>query len=822
MRFTVVLLFALMVISGVGISSLADIPPSMNVQGKLTDATGNPLPPGPKTITFRIFNAPAGGVELWPVVPGEDHLIVTDNTGLWNAQIGSIVPIPEAVFTDTAQWLELTVDDGIQPPVTLPRIKLQTGPSAFQSALSSVAGVSLSAGPNSVNSVAIIDGGIAVEDIGQNGAAPDQVLKWNGSQWIAANDSIASGIDDDWVLSGKILFAGGNWGISKPGSVILGNNDSTHVNLGVACTTGAAGQDFFGVTISGGAANVAAGEAATIAGGMYNTVTREWGFIGGGMGNTATHTAAVVSGGQNNVATGVYNVIGGGLGDSTAGEVSTIGGGYLNVATGDYSTIAGGRENTASGSDATIGGGRENGAPAVGATVGGGGHNNAHGQYSVIAGGGGDSDADSNSAVGLATVIGGGRSNTATIEFATVAGGSYNLAGGQNAVVGGGLANMATGTYATVSGGADHHASGMEATIAGGYNNEASSDGATVSGGLFNSAAASSATVGGGSVNFATGLGSTIGGGIYNTASGRFSVIAGGGGHGMPSDADTNSARGDWSMVPGGKGNAAAGNYSFAGGRRAIANHHGAFVWADSVNTDFFSSYDNEFAIRAGGGLRALATSEAYGASITNNGMGDGIRAYANVSQGTNWGALYAVNYGSSPAVTGIAGTGLAGHFTGDVVVTGSVTTSSGTYRIDHPLDPENMYLNHAPVESPDMMNVYNGNVTTDGSGTAVIVLPDYFEALNRDFRYQLTVIGQFAQAIVAEKITGNTFTIRTDKPNVEVSWQVTGVRQDAFAKATRLPVEEVKPAEVRGFYLHAEAHGQSRSLSIDTSKQEK
>ncbi len=97
------------------------------------------------------------------------------------------------------------------------------------------------------------------------------------------------------------------------------------------------------------------------------------------------------------------------------------------------------------------------------------------------------------------------------------------------------------------------------------------------------------------------------------------------------------------------------------------------------------------------------------------------------------------------------------------------------------------------------MMNIYNGNVTTDASGSATVTLPDYFDALNRDFRYQLTVVGQFAQAIVSRKIAGNTFEIRTDKPGVEVSWQVTGIRQDAYAKAHPIMVEEFKPAKEQG-----------------------
>jgi hypothetical protein len=114
------------------------------------------------------------------------------------------------------------------------------------------------------------------------------------------------------------------------------------------------------------------------------------------------------------------------------------------------------------------------------------------------------------------------------------------------------------------------------------------------------------------------------------------------------------------------------------------------------------------------------------------------------------------------------------------------------------------------------MMNVYNGNVFTDGNGVATVSLPDCFESLNRDFRYQLTVIGQFAQAIVQSEIAGNQFTIRTDKPNVKVSWRVTGIRQDPWANAHRIPIEEEKSEKTRGFYLHPELYGQQNEKSGD------
>jgi hypothetical protein len=95
-------------------------------------------------------------------------------------------------------------------------------------------------------------------------------------------------------------------------------------------------------------------------------------------------------------------------------------------------------------------------------------------------------------------------------------------------------------------------------------------------------------------------------------------------------------------------------------------------------------------------------------------------------------------------------------------------------------------------------MNIYTGNVTTDTRGEATVQLPKWFEVLNADFRYQLTVIGQFAQAIVASKIQNHQFTIRTNAPNVEVSWQVTSVRRDAYAKAHPLVVEAEKEVHLK------------------------
>ena len=218
-------------------------------------------------------------------------------------------------------------------------------------------------------------------------------------------------------------------------------------------------------------------------------------------------------------------------------------------------------------------------------------------------------------------------------------------------------------------------------------------------------------------------------------------------------------------------------------------------------------------------------TFDGAGYALSASSTADAIRAEVN-GNCANCDALQGINNAIGVSGTGVRGESLngigvygeggtwAGFFEGNVRVNGQLSKASGSFQIDHPLDPANKYLYHSFVESPDMMNIYNGNTTTDANGEAVIALPDYFEALNKDFRYQLTPIGQFAQAIIAEEISANLFTIKTDKPNVKVSWQVTGIRRDAYAEKHRIQVEEDK-GEERGKYLHPTEHGQPDSMGI-------
>ncbi|HET6176048.1 MAG TPA: hypothetical protein VFE61_03890 [Candidatus Sulfotelmatobacter sp.] len=208
---------------------------------------------------------------------------------------------------------------------------------------------------------------------------------------------------------------------------------------------------------------------------------------------------------------------------------------------------------------------------------------------------------------------------------------------------------------------------------------------------------------------------------------------------------------------------------------------------------------------------------ESFATQISPNGFGpDGVEGFSNSNLGAG---VAAVNTTNGDGLFAQSNGGFAAFFLGNVDVDGTLSKAAGSFKIDHPLDPANKYLYHSFVESPDMKNIYDGTVTTDATGNAIVTLPDWFEALNRDFRYQLTVIGQFARAIVAREMANHSFSIRTDKPNVKVSWQVTGIRQDAYANAHRIPVEEVKAGQDRGLYLHPELFGAPAEKSIAASR---
>jgi hypothetical protein len=209
---------------------------------------------------------------------------------------------------------------------------------------------------------------------------------------------------------------------------------------------------------------------------------------------------------------------------------------------------------------------------------------------------------------------------------------------------------------------------------------------------------------------------------------------------------------------------------------------------------------------RGTGGAFLSNDSRFQGVLGRNGASGIGVTGY---SVGGGWGVYGRSDGEYAVGVVGQSTGGLAGFFEGDVLVTqdltvsGTFTAKQKLFTIDHPLDPANKLLVHSTVESPDALNVYSGTITTNKDGEAVVRLPPYFEALNRDFHYQLTAVGDLTFASVTKEIQSNSFEIKSNRPNVKVSWQVTGVRKDIPPLQTERPKSgSARPMQQRVPYL--------------------
>jgi len=484
------------------------------------------------------------------------------------------------------------------------------------------------------------------------------VLKVNGLRALRLEDN-EDGADAGTTPDGAPNVIGGSpvnfVPVGAVGATISGGG-ATNWN-GVA-STNAVLSDYG--TVGGGRGNriESGSDAATIAGGYRNDIgtNAEYSVIGGGDFNSIWDDSpyATIGGGIANdiLRNADYSAVGGGsdnsiLADShqatiaggrlnyigTNSDSSTIGGGYENniaanteaalIAGGDannigtnstYGAIGGGFDNNIADNSwsVTIAGGDHNDVHAFSdySAVGGGYDNNigAYTTYAIIAGGDGN-DLGTNADF---SVISGGDDNTiaANAGWATIAGGYLNdiATNADYSTIGGGYDNNigTNAAEATIAGGRfnDIGRNSEDSTIGGGYDNRIATDVlyATVGGGTANDigASASSSTVGGGDNNNigANSTAATIAGGEANDIGANSPHCAIGGG--FDNDIAANSS---YATVPGGRGNVAT-NYAFAAGRRARANHQGAFVWGDSYDGDVTSSTNNQFTVRASGGAR--------------------------------------------------------------------------------------------------------------------------------------------------------------------------------------------------------------------------
>jgi hypothetical protein len=232
-------------------------------------------------------------------------------------------------------------------------------------------------------------------------------------------------------------------------------------------------------------------------------------------------------------------------------------------------------------------------------------------------------------------------------------------------------------------------------------------------------------------------------------------------------------------------GTGVQGTSDIVGVRGSVETRFGFGVWGES-----------------NGGKGVIGRSFAGAGSIGVSGESDSGTGVSGTSTSTLGIGVSA----TSPLGFGVFARGqIAGFFLGPVTVNGDHTVIGGnkSFKIDHPLDPQNKYLLHNAVEAPERKNVYDGVAQLDEDGEAWVELPEWFEALNGDFRYQLTAVGGSAPRLhVAEEISESRFKIAGGEEGMKVCWQVTGTRKDPWATTNPFEVEQEKPEEERGRYL--------------------
>ena len=271
-------------------------------------------------------------------------------------------------------------------------------------------------------------------------------------------------------------------------------------------------------------------------------------------------------------------------------------------------------------------------------------------------------------------------------------------------------------------------------------------------------------------------------------------------------------------MTSQGSSGAFRGIASKAGGFGGWFSGRGGGVWAQGLGNQTQGVFaSGTYGVRAVGtqvgvqatangedgvGLRAIGSSDGgWAIEATNTGYGgitveaSGVAVDAVAQTG-----VYAIGLGENGrGVYAYSNGGRAAHLDGDVLVSGTLTEGRRLSRIDHPADPARRWLTHAGVDAPEAKDVYDGNATTGADGRASVRVPGYVEALGRDFRYQLTVIGDFAQAVVSRELRDGRFEIRTDRPRVRVSWQVTALRDDAYTRDHPVRNETAKTGDELG-----------------------
>ncbi|NOY50973.1 MAG: hypothetical protein GXO88_10485 [Chlorobi bacterium] len=224
------------------------------------------------------------------------------------------------------------------------------------------------------------------------------------------------------------------------------------------------------------------------------------------------------------------------------------------------------------------------------------------------------------------------------------------------------------------------------------------------------------------------------------------------------------------------------GNGHQGSGGAFTGKYVGVAAWASQANNSSIGVYGRY------NGNGSYDGTGVYGIAITSNSN----RGYGVYGEGNRYG-IYA---------------------NGDMGASGSKS-----FAIDHPLDPENKILKHYSIESPEVLNMYRGNIILDQKGEAVVRLPDYFNEININFSYQLTAVGMAAPGIFVKNEINEKgeFKIAGGNAGQKISWTVFADRNDPYMKTNRDKEVDVleKPDYEKGKYITPKLYGQPESKGI-------
>lgn len=743
----------------------ASVPRLVTLSGSLVDRGGRPLS-GVMGVTFALYEEERGGAPLWM----ETQNVQADATGRYTAVLGSTrnEGIPAEVFASgQGRWLGVQVQEEAERP----RVLMVSVPYA----LKAVDAETLGGLPASAFALAGTPAAHAPGRGGSAAATPNALEAAPGVTPALTGTGTANRLaywTSSTNIASSVLYQAPSkrigLGTTAPTTLLEVDSPSGSAILGKANGTSGSLVGVSGQSASAGGNGVFGTNTATSGGiGVLGTVAATSGFAVGVEGTSTSPNGNGVFG-QNLATTGSAQGV---VGFSSSTNGNGVSGNALATS------------------------GNTNGVLGIAASSGG---NGVLGVNNATSGGNGvsgntNATANGNGVIGVAActtcngVLG---INNATSGFAVGVNGQTSSAG----------APAINGTnFATTGGsGGNFFSNATSGYATGVYGQSASTNGVGVSG---------NATATSGNTNGVFGsAASPNGAGVYgtNTATSGFAV----GVNGLTASVGGVGVNGVNTATTGGNGvqGASLATSGFGVGVSGSTNSPGGagvFGW----NT------------AASGGLGVQGQSGSGGVAVfgvnqTCNGSGCTLMPGVGGQFLTGTGGTLLQGYGGSFSNRVFyVDAGGNGFFSGNLNVTGTVTKGGGSFKIDHPLDPENKYLSHSFVESPDMMDVYNGVVRLDAKGQAWVNLPEYFEALNGDFRYQLTAIGAPAPRLhIAREVSQNRFKIAGGRPGGRVSWQVTGIRHDPYANAHRIPVTEDKPAAEQGRYLHPDAYGRNDS----------